>query len=389
MNIPFHKPLFSDNLNNLINESTRSGWVTTGPVVKKFEEKLSKYLGVENVIALNSCTAALHLGLIAFGLKRGDKFIVPTYTFVATVEVGEYLGASPVFVDSDPNTFNLDLNKVEHLLENDKSNEIKAIIPVHFAGQSVDMERVNFLAKKYNIFIIEDAAHAFETFSNIGKVGNTNFGAAFSFYANKNITTGGEGGAFVTNNSEIANKVRKLSLHGMDKDGWNRFAIGGKWSYDVSELGYKYNMTDISAAFGLDQLEYVDSWHKKRENIVSKYSSEFSKIEGIIIPKNFSSFKHAWHLYVIRIIPQYWRINRNEIISKINEVGIATSVHYIPIHMHSYYIKRYNFRKDDFPVSHELGSTVISLPLYPGLHLDSVEYIIESINKIWLKYSEK
>ena len=388
MNIPFHKPLFSNNLINLISESTESGWITTGPKVKEFEDKLSNFLDVENVIALNSCTAALHLGLVAFGLKRGDKFIVPTFTFVATVEVGEYLGAIPVFVDSDPNTFNLDLNQVEDLLRHDKKKEIKAIIPVHFAGQSVDMQRINFLAKKYDIFVIEDAAHAFETFSNNGKVGNTDFGAAFSFYANKNITTGGEGGAFATNNNDIANKVRKISLHGMDKDGWKRFAIGGKWSYDISDLGYKYNMTDISASFGLDQLKFVNSWHSIRKNIVAEYSKSFSKIEGVIFPDNYSDYKHAWHLYIIRIIPKYWTIDRNEIINKINKLGIATSVHYIPIHMHSYYIKKYNFHSNDFPISKDLSETVISIPLYPGLNMKSENYIIESFYDIWNRYKK-
>ena len=229
MKIPFHKPIFPEDLNPIIKESIDSGWVTTGPKVEEFEKQFSEYLYAEHVIAVNSGTAALHLALAAKGIGIGDKFVVPTYTFVASVEVGEYLGAEPVLVDSDPDTFNLDLNQVEGILSEEKSRNIKAIIPVHFGGQAVNMIRVNELAEKYDLFVLEDAAHAVETVSNTGKVGNTNHAAAFSFYANKNITTGGEGGALATNDEQLAEKVRKLSLHGMSKDGWKRFEIGGKW----------------------------------------------------------------------------------------------------------------------------------------------------------------
>ena len=239
MKIPFHKPIFPEDLNPIIKGSTDSGWVTTGPKVKEFESKLSKYLNAEYVVALNSGTAALHVALAAHGICPGDKFIVPTFTFVASVEVGEYLGAEPIFVDSNPDTFNLDVKQVEQELVNDRKGKIKAIIPVHFGGQAVFIERLLALASQYNVFVLEDAAHAFETVSNIGKVGDTSHAVAFSFYANKNITTGGEGGALATNDKNLADKIRKLSLHGMDKDGWKRFSIGGKWAYDISELGYK------------------------------------------------------------------------------------------------------------------------------------------------------
>ena len=221
MKIPFHKPIFPKNINSILKDSTNSGWVTTGPKVKLFEEKLSEYLSSKYVIALNSCTAALHLGLAAKGIGQGDKFIAPSYTFVATVEVGEYLGASPVLVDCNYDNFNIDLDKVEELLAKDKHKKIKAVIPVYFAGKPFDYKRLNSIAKKYNLFVLEDAAHALETISEL-KVRNT---VALSFYANKNITTGGEGGALATNSRLIAEKVRKLSLHGISKDGWQRFKV--------------------------------------------------------------------------------------------------------------------------------------------------------------------
>ena len=386
MNIPFHRPFLPKDTNKLFQDSIKNGWLTSGPVVKEFESKLSQYLDVDYVVALSSGTASLHLTLAALGLTKDDKFIAPTYTFVATAEVGEYLGSTPVLIDSDYDTFNIDLNKVEDSLKND--NKIKAILPVHFGGQSVDMESLLNLSEKFGVFVLEDAAHALETISNIGKTGVTNNACAFSFYSNKNMTTGGEGGAFTTNDKLLAEKVRKLSLHGMSRDGWNRFKMGSKWSYDISMLGYKYNMTDISASFGLDQLKKVDSWHSKRLDIVEKYNHGLNEIDGIDIPKHYEGILHAWRLYVIKINPEYWIINRDEIIREINKNGVGTSVHYIPIHMHSYYIKKYNFKATDFPVAKDLSERAISLPIYPLLNEESISYIIKVLNNIWNKFKK-
>ena len=386
MKTPFHNPIFPTDLNPLLGESTESGWVTTGPKVKEFESQLSSYFQAEQVVAVNSCTAALHLALAVKGIGSGDKFIVPSYTFVASVEVGEYLGAEPVLVESDSGTFNFDLDQVEEILTQDKNRKVKALIPVHFGGQSVDMKRVYKLAEKYNLFVLEDAAHAVETFTNIGKVGNTNHAAAFSFYANKNITTGGEGGCLATNDKQLADKVRKLSLHGMSKDGWKRFENGGKWAYDVSELGYKYNMTDIAASFGIEQLSHINDWHKRRLEIVKKYNDGMSDIEGLVLPKHLSGKVHAWHLYVIRIIPELWKIDRNTLIEKINEKGIGTSVHYIPVHMHSYYEKKYGYKPGDFPIAKQLSESVITLPLYPKMTDEQTNYVVSVLNDLWPKY---
>jgi len=384
MNIPFHKPILPDNVNKILSDSVSSGWITTGPKAKLFENQISKYLLANNVVALNSCTAALHLALAAKGLGPNDKFIAPTYTFVSTVEVGEYLGATPILVDSDLQTYNLDLNQVEDKLK--IHPEVRAIIPVHFAGQIVDMDKIIYLADKYNLFILEDAAHSFETISNNKIFPINNHAIALSFYANKNITTGGEGGALVTNDEDLHNKVRKLSLHGMSKDGWKRFKSNGKWAYDISEMGYKYNMTDIAASFGIDQLKNIDLWHKKRKVIAKEYETGLDIIEGFILPKHFNGDIHAWHLYVIRIIPKLWRISRNELIKKINDQGIGTSVHYIPIHMHSYYVNKYGFKPDDYPLAKEASETVISLPIYPRMKDIQIKYIIEKLKILWDKY---
>ena len=384
MKIPFHKPIIPESLDELFEDTIRAGWLTTGPITRKFESKLEELFESKHVIAVNSCTAALHVALASKNFIRNDKFIVPTYTFVASAEVGEYLGMHPVLIDSQKDGFNFDLNQVEDVLK--KDNKIKAIIPVHFAGEPVQMDLIFDLANKYNLFVLEDAAHALESKSIVGKVGNTNHASAFSFYANKNITTGGEGGALSTNYSILADKIRKLSLHGMSKDGFNRFQSNGKWAYDISELGFKYNMTDISASFGLWQLRYMNDWFFRRIEIVKNYNAKFSNMDGIICPTTKVNIENAWHLYVIRIIPKLWRISRNELIKKINKRGIGTSVHYIPIHMHSYYQKIYGYKPNDFPISKKLSEVVITLPLYPALDNDAVSYITTMISELWERY---
>ena len=381
MNIPFHKPILPKNMKEIFPPSVESGWLTTGPQVEQFEKDLKQYLESENVVTVNSCTAALHLALAAKGFGAGDKFIVPTNTFVASVEVGEYLGMEPILIDSYIDDFNLDLNMVEYFLQ--KESNIKAIIPVHFAGKPVDMEMVSALADKFGIFVLEDAAHSLEAISNTGKVGNTYHASAFSFYANKNITTCGEGGALATNDKILSDKIRKLSLHGISKDGWKRFKSHGKWRYDISELGYKYNMNDVSASMGIWQLNNVEKWYKIRKNIVEKYNSGFKNIEGITCPEIAKNVKEAFHLYIIKINSDFWKLTRDEIIEEINKKGIGTSVHYIPVHMHSYYIRKYGYIPSDYPNAKRLSEKVISIPLYPALKTNHINYIIDSIKEIW------
>jgi dTDP-4-amino-4,6-dideoxygalactose transaminase len=384
MNIPFHKPILPKDIKEIFPSSVESGWLTTGPQVEKFEQNLANYLGSKNVVSVNSCTAALHLALAAKGFQRGDRFIVPTNTFVASVEVGEYLGMNPILVDSCEDDFNFDLNMVEHILK--KESKVKAIIPVHFAGKPVDMKKVLELADKFGLFVLEDAAHSLEAISNTGKVGDTNYATAFSFYANKNITTCGEGGALSTNDKNLSEKIRKLSLHGISKDGWKRFKSHGKWRYDISELGYKYNMNDISAAMGIWQLKNIDKWYDVRKWIIETYNTSFENIEGLMCPRIEDGIKEAFHLYILKINSDFWKLTRNQIIEEINKKGIGTSVHYIPVHMHSYYIKKYGYSSSDYPNAEALSESVISIPLYPALKPNQINYIIDSIIEIWEKF---
>ena len=383
MNIPFHKPNLPKSLDEIYQESIRKGWLTTGDIVKSFEKKLSRYLNADYVVALNSCTAGLHLALAAKGFKKGDKFILPTMTFISTLECGEYVGMEPLLVDSEESGFLLDLNQVEDLLKNEEN--IKAILPMHYGGEAVDMKTLFSLAEKYGVFVLEDAAHALETISNSSKIGNTNHGATFSFYANKNITTGGEGGALATNDRKFAEKVKRLSLHGITKDGWKRFKENGNWEYDIIELGYKYNMTDLSASFGLWQMKRVKSWQEKRKNIVKHYYEKLDKIDGFILPKLSSG--HAWHLFVIKLNLNYWKISRNLIIDKLNSRGIGLAVHYKPLHKLSYCKSQYSFSYDDYPRSNKLYESIISLPIYPRLTLNELHYITENLILLYEKYS--
>jgi dTDP-4-amino-4,6-dideoxygalactose transaminase len=385
MRRPFHKPNIPSNLNLIFPNSVRGGWLTTGYQVNVFEKRLSEYLGVKHVVGLNSCTAALHLALEAKGFCGQHKFIIPTLTFASTVECGEYVGMQPILIDSEDNGFLFDLNHVEDIVKRD--NSIKAIIPMHYGGEAININFLWTLADKYGLFILEDAAHALETVSNNNiKIGNTDHAAAFSFYANKNITTGGEGGALATNNKKLAEKVKKLSLHGMTKDGWNRFENNGSWEYDITELGFKYNLTDYAASFGNWQMDFIDEWQERRKNIVEQYQNGLKEIDGILLPE--ISKGHANHLYVIKLITEKWRISRNQFIDEMSTLGVGLAVHYKPINQLSYYMNRYDLKQSDYPNANRLYNSIVTLPLYPSMQDSEVDYIVTNISQIYTKHKK-
>ena len=367
---------------SILTDSLKSGWLTTGPIVNEFEHQLSTILGFNNTIAVNSCTGALHLALAAKGFGKGDKFIVPTYTFVATVGCGEYLGMEPILIDCVKDNFNFNIDHIEKYLKQDSS--IKVIIPVHFAGYQVNMNDLFSLAEKYNIFILEDAAHLIGHQSPKNNFRYENYAQAYSFYANKNITTLGEGGALTTDDDNFALKVRRLSLHGITKDGWDRFA-GGKWEYDVLDLGFKYNMPDIAASFGLWQLSKMDLWQNRRKKIARKYLDGLMNVDGIILPE-IDNVKSALHLFILKFELKKWKISKNEIIEKLIEMGISIAVHYKPIHLFTYYQKRYGYSNGNFPEAEKLYNSTISLPFYPDLKNNEINYIISVISSLSKKY---
>ena len=383
MNIPFHRPNIPRNLDKINTDSIKSGWLTTGSQVLRFEKKLSNYLCYKHVVALNSCTAGLHLALAAKEFSKGDKFLAPVLTFVSTIECGEYLGMSPVLVDCKRDGFLMDLNFIEDQIKRDP--KIKVIIPMHYGGELNDMENIISIAEKYGLFVLEDAAHAVENSLNSKKEEYLNHAVAFSFYANKNITSAGEGGALATSNKKLAHKIKKLSLHGITKDGWNRYKKFGKWEYDITELGFKYNMTDVSASFALWQWQFLKKWQSSRRDIVNRYSRGLKDVEGIILP-NIDQ-KHAMHLYVIRLKLELWQISRNEFINKMNKKGIGLAVHYKPIHHLTFYKKMYKLKIDDYPSANKLFDSIVSLPIYPLLSDEEVDYIIYCIRELFVKNS--
>lgn len=401
--IPFSRPDLRDEDIAAVERVLRSGWLTTGPEVRAFEEAFATYVGARYAVALNSCTAALHLALAAAGVGRGDVVLCPTYTFAATAEVVQYLDAVPVLIDSRADDLNLDVEQLEvavHCLTTSDrraaaeaavdqgrlapgtaralaatTGPLKAIVPVHFAGVACDMGRVIRIAAEAGVPVIEDAAHALETTWGDRKVGSIGDITAFSFYATKNLATG-EGGMATTDDPDLAATMRQLSLHGISRDAWKRYTSTGSWRYDIETVGFKYNMTDVAAALGLSQLARVEESHARRVQIARRYSEAFADLPGVRVPADSASGVHAWHLFVLRV---EGGVARDDVIDRLRESGIGTSVHFIPLHVHSHYRNRFGYAPGDFPAAERAFDQVISLPLYPGMTDAEVERVIVSV----------
>ena len=371
MQIPFHKPhITQKEIDNVI-DIMRSGWLTMGPKTIEFENAFKKYIGSQFAISVNSATAALHLALNAVGVGNGDEVIIPTNTFIATAEAVVYSGAKPILCDVEENYHNLDINLIEQLI----TPRTKAIIPVHFGGNPCDMDEIKKNANHFNLKIIEDAAHALPASYKNKKIGTLSDAVCFSFYATKTLTTG-EGGMVTTNNKKIAKKVSLQRQHGINGDAWKRYERNNDWYYEVIDLGYKYNTTDIQSAIGLVQLEKLEWMRDERKMIAEKYKNAFAGKLHFIIENNQN--ESSWHLFVIKIN------NRDELHQKLKEKGISTSVHFIPIHKHPYYKIRFNYENKDYPVANNVYQQSLSLPIYPGLDESDVEYIIKYV----LEYAE-
>ncbi|MFH0926738.1 MAG: DegT/DnrJ/EryC1/StrS aminotransferase family protein, partial [bacterium] len=323
--LPFHQSYINEEEINEVVDTLRSGWITTGPKTKKFEQKIKNYIGCDYAIALNSCTAGLHLSLVALGIKPGDEVITSPITFPATANVIEHQGAKPVFVDIEPKTLNLDVNQLEEKI----TPKTKAIMPVHFAGHPCEMDRILELAKKYNLYVIEDAAHATESCYKDRKIGTIGDCTSFSFYATKNITTG-EGGVLTTNNKELAEKIELLSLHGISKDAWKRYSNSGYKHWELVYPGYKYNMFDIQASLGLHQLDKIDEFWEKRKRYTQMYNEAFKDVKGIKTLNVINDYisKHAYHLYVIIIKIEELKTTRDLIMDEIQKQNIGVGIHF-------------------------------------------------------------
>ncbi|UCD03764.1 MAG: UDP-4-amino-4,6-dideoxy-N-acetyl-beta-L-altrosamine transaminase [Candidatus Woesearchaeota archaeon] len=375
--IPYFKPDIEEEEINEVVDTLKSGWITTGPKTKKFEEEFSKYTNSKYSIAVNSCTAALHIALDSIGIKKGDEIITSPFTFAATGEVICYFDAKPVFVDIKEDTYNIDPKKIEAKI----TSKTRAIIPVHYGGQPCDMDEIMAIAKKHNLKVIEDAAHAIGAEYKGKKIGNVGDITAFSFYATKNMTTG-EGGMVTTNDKEYAKKMNILRLHGISKDAWKRYSDEGSWYYEILDKGYKYNMSDIQAALGLSQLKKLGDLNKKRGKLAAIYNESFSKIPEIKLRKIKDEVGNIYHLYTIWLNTSNLKINRNEFIEELKRRSISTSVHFIPLHIHPYYKKTFNYCVGDFPIAEKIYENIISLPLYPSMTKADIEYVIDAVGEI-------
>lgn len=379
MKIPFHRAYISEDEINSVSEVLRSGWLTMGEKTFEFERNFSAYTGAENSVAVNSCTAALHLALKAAGIKPGDEIIIPAMTFIATWEVITYFGAVPVLADVDTDNFTIDPDDIEKNI----TPRTRAIIPVHYGGECCDMDCIMEIADEHGLNVIEDAAHALPAFYKGKTVGTIGDMTCFSFYATKTVTTG-EGGMITTANSEWAERIRRLRLHSITKDAWNRYSDKGSWQYDVSEPGYKYNITDIASTIGIEQLKKCDLMNAMRHQIAVKYNNAFRKSELLQTWGVRDVNECAWHLYPVRINTAALSINRDEFILKLKEAGISTSVHYIPLYRFSCF-KNSGYVETGFPGCEDIFLREVSLPIYPGMTGSETDYVIENVLSILKK----
>jgi dTDP-4-amino-4,6-dideoxygalactose transaminase len=375
--LPFHTPDIGDEEIAAVVETLRSGWLTTGPRVHAFEEAFANYIGAPHAIAVNSCTAALHLALDAIDLREGDEVLVPTMTFAATAEVVRYFKAHPVLVDCEPDTLNLDPLSFERAI----GPRARAIIPVHYAGHCCDMSPVLEIARSHQLNVIEDAAHALPARYHGQMAGTFGDMGCFSFYATKTLCTG-EGGMIVTANPDYAERVRMMSLHGISKDAWKRYSAEGSWYYEIQRPGFKYNLTDIAAALGLVQLGKVDRMRDARQHIAELYDHGFGDLREIATPVVRDGIDHAWHLYPIRLGLERLRIGRGEFIAKMRERNIGTSVHFIPLHLHPYYRANYHYRPEDLPNASNAYERLVSLPIYPSMTDNDAAEVVAAVTDI-------
>jgi len=361
-----------------IKDALDSGWITTGPKVRQFEADFAAAVGARHALAVNSATAAMHIALEAVGLERGDEAITTPYTFAATAEVVRYFDAKPVLVDICSSDFNIDPAKIEAAI----TPRTKAIIPVHIAGLPVDMSAVYRIAQQRHLAVIEDAAHAFPARHDGHMIGSPPAAFAdvtsvvcFSFYATKTITTG-EGGMLCANDETIAERCRVMSLHGISKNAWNRYAAAGSWYYEIMAPGFKYNMTDIAAAMGLAQLRKAERMWLRRREIAQAYNRAFAGVAELQTPHDDGAKQHAWHLYMLRLNLEKLAIDRAQFVEELKNRNIGASVHFIPLHMHPYYQQTYGYQPDDFPVACHEYQREISLPIYSKMSDGDVEDVI-------------
>lgn len=402
LKVPFFRPRMGEGEISEVLDTLRSGWLTTGPKVRRFEAEFAAAVGAPHAVAVNSCTAALHLAVEALGLGPGHAVLVPTMTFAATAEIVRYQGAVPVLVDCDPETGNMDLDDAERKVRALKdgalppavSSDLRLVgmIPVHVGGLMMDAGKVRSFADRHGLWVVEDAAHAFPAAWRPGpgsawqRCGEgTADVTCYSFYANKTITTG-EGGMATTADAELADRMRLMSLHGLSHDAWGRYS-GGGWDYRIVAPGYKYNLTDIAAAIGIHQLASAEEMRRDRERIARRYIEEFRDLEEIETPREHSDRLHSWHLFPLRLNLGRLSIDRNRFFDELKAAGVGCSVHYRPLHRHPYYQENYSWREEDLPAASALWPRVVSLPLFSGMREDEIDFVVDTVRSLCEEHS--
>ncbi len=403
LSVPFLRPHLGEEEINEVVDTLRSGWLTTGPKVKQFEQEFAKAVNGRYAVALNSCTAALHLAVEALGLREGQGVLVPSMTFAATAEIILYKNAIPILVDCDPETGNMDLGDAKRKLEQFKSGRLPfldeedvavvGIIPVHVGGYMLDINALKVFAGEHDLWIIEDAAHAFPAawrpdadspWQFCGE--DTAAITCYSFYANKTITTG-EGGMAVTNNKALADRIRLMSLHGLSQDAWGRYSGKGAWDYKIVAPGYKYNLTDIAAAIGLHQLARGEEMRAQREKIAAFYIEQLADVKEIDLPVWNDDRIHSWHLFPIRLKLEKLSVNRNDFMEELKQNGVGCSVHWRPLHLHPFYMDRFGWEESHFPAATRLWNQLISVPIFSSMNIREMRHVVDSVRNLCAAYS--
>lgn len=371
--LPFSPPLIGEEEIAEVVDTLRSDWITTGPKTRRFEQEFAAYLGAPGALALNSCTAGLHLALLAGGIGPGDEVITTPLTFAATTNVVVHTGATPVLADVEPDTLQIAPERIAAAI----TSRTRAIIPVHFTGHPAELDDITALAEAHQLLVIEDAAHSLPASYRGRVIGSGPNPVAFSFYATKNLTTG-EGG-MLTASQEFLDRARVLGLHGMSRDGWNRYGEGGQWFYEITMPGFKYNMPDIQAAIGLWQLRKLATSQARRRAVVAAYNAALAGEDAFELPVELPHVEHAWHLYVLRLRPDVLTIGRDRFMEELARRNIGASVHFIPIHLHPYYRDTFGYQPDDFPVALGNYRRMLSLPLNLRLSDQDVSDVVQAV----------
>lgn len=383
--IAFCRPTIGEEEIRLVTESMRSGWITTGPRTKEFEDLFATRFNRKHSIAVNSATGGLHSVFASLGLKNGDEVLTPSMTWTSAVNVIELCGLKPVFVDVNPATLQIDCDDLESKI----TPKSRAVIPVHFAGQPFDLDRVNEIAKKHGLTVIEDAAHAIGTYYKGREIGTGRNICVFSFHPIKNITTG-EGGIVVLDDDEQAARIKRLKFHGIEKDSWKRYNAPGSMTYDVIEPGFKYNMLDIQASIGLAQMKRLEEFNAVRTQLALRYNELLADIDEIQLPGTVGyDHTHAWHLYIIQVDTDKIGADRDTFVSHLQELKIGVGLHFHPVHIQQYYREKYNISQGFLPNTEKAGSRIVSLPLYPLLAKEQQDRVVSSIKQAIARIKNK